>query len=88
MSLIFTIKVVPSSGRQECIQEITGGIKCYLKSQPEKGKANQELVDFLAKKLGIPKYKVAVIGGLTTRNKRVACDVVLTEEQVISLLCG
>ncbi len=73
MPLILEIKVVPSSGRQECIYE-TGRFKCYLKSAPEKGKANQELIAYLSKKLTIPASKIYILSGATSRLKRVAID--------------
>ncbi|MBU1007814.1 DUF167 domain-containing protein [Candidatus Dependentiae bacterium] len=81
MSLIVEIKVVPSSGRQRCSVDKSGAIKCYLKSAPEKGKANYELVGFLSKRLGISKREITILTGATTRKKRLKFDVDLTLEQ-------
>jgi len=41
----------------------------YLKSQPEDNKANIELVNLMAKHLGIPPMKLKVISGSTSRDK-------------------
>jgi len=71
MAEILKIKVIPQSGRQACILDESGTIKCYLKSPPEKGKANKELVAFLAKKLNIPKHDLEIISGALSRNKLV-----------------
>lgn len=59
----------------------TGGLfvdakdEAYLKinviSVPEKGKANKELLDFLAKKLDIAKTSLSVVWGETDRFKKI-----------------
>lgn len=46
-----------------------GTIKIAVAAPPEKGKANQELIKFLAKELGVRKYQVQITGGLTEKNK-------------------
>lgn len=69
MALMITIKVVPQSGKQECKHDKNGGIKCYLKSPPEQGKANQELITFLSKKLKVSQEAIKIVRGQTSRNK-------------------
>lgn len=86
MAFILDIKVVPSSGRTGFIVDKSGGLKCYLKSPPEKGKANQELVKTLAKALNIPQEKVTLVGGLASRSKRVKIERDLTFDIVLSML--
>jgi len=86
MTLIITLTVVPSSGRTGCVRTKAGGIKCYLKSAPEKGRANKELVKTLAKKLGISQAEVEIIGGLTNRSKRLRISGALTHDQVMDRL--
>ncbi|HBS47615.1 TPA: hypothetical protein DEO28_04600 [Candidatus Dependentiae bacterium] len=71
MSIVVDVKVIPSSGRQKCILDKSGQIKCYLKSQPEKGKANAELVDFIASSLKVPKELVTMQFGATSPRKRI-----------------
>lgn len=48
---------------------------CYLKisinSVPEKGKANAELISFLAKKLKIAKSQISIISGELDRYKKI-----------------
>lgn len=48
---------------------------CFLKigvvSVPEKGKANKELLEFLAKKLGIAKSNLQIVSGETDRYKKI-----------------
>lgn len=51
-----------------------GSIKCYLKSPPEKGKANKELLTMLAKKLNIPQQDIVIIAGAASRKKRIKIE--------------
>ena len=74
MALLIEIKVIPSSGRQRFFKDKSGQLKCYLKSAPEKGKANTELINLVSKKLGIPKSKISVPFGATSRKKRLKID--------------
>ncbi len=60
-----SIKVVPNASRTKLIEE-NNELKLYLKAQPQKGKANSELVQFFKKEY---KLKVEVIKGKTSRNK-------------------
>jgi len=43
MALRIEVSVLPSSGRQKIFLDAQGRLKCHLKSQPEKGKANEYL---------------------------------------------
>jgi len=62
------IKVTPKSSRREFVKK-DGQLKAYLRSAPEKGKANKELIDLIAKEYKIPKSSVVIVSGLTGRNK-------------------
>ncbi len=77
MSLVVDVKVVPRSGRTACILEKSGQLKCYLKSVPEKGRANEELLKFLSKKLRITLGDITILLGATSRTKRlkIALDI-------------
>jgi uncharacterized protein (TIGR00251 family) len=69
MATLLEIKVVPQSGRQHLARDKSGTIKCFLKSPPEDGKANEELVKFLSKKLNLPQNSIKILQGATSRNK-------------------
>ena len=81
MSLVVEIQVNPSSGRQKITLNANGILKLYLKSPPIKGKANAELIKFLSKALHLPKEKVTIIHGATSRKKRIKIDCDLTFNQ-------
>lgn len=82
-----TVKVVVQSGRQsvgwDCKQQL---LKCYLKSAPEKNRANEELVALLAERLGIAKSLFAIVGGATARRKTLAITAGLTLQDIYSRL--
>jgi uncharacterized protein (TIGR00251 family) len=86
MSLIVTIKVVPSSGRQKWALDKSGVIKCYLKSPAEKGKANEELIKFLASTLKIPQAMITIISGATARTKKIKIASAISESQLLEKL--
>ena len=85
MALFLDIKVVPSSGRQRCCLGASG-LRCYLKSQPEKGKANKELISLFAKKLKTPKESIVIIKGEVSRNKRIRIEAEISELEVYTKL--
>ena len=60
-----SVKVIPGSGRTE-LKEENGKLKLYLKSPPDKNKANMELIKFFKKEYGLI---VEIKSGLTGRNK-------------------
>lgn len=86
MSLVCLIKVVPSSGRNAWALDKRGMLKCFLKSAPEKGKANKELIKLLAEALSVGQNNITLISGLTSRTKRVSIDLDITFEQLLEKL--
>ena len=58
------VKVLPKSPKNEVVDILDDDtIKIRIKAVPEKGKANKELIKFLAKELDLPKDKVQIISG-------------------------
>ncbi len=69
---VFTAKVVPgSSGPTRICGLLDGMLKVKVSAAPEKGKANQCLLKFLAEELGIRKNAVGIISGQTSPIKQV-----------------
>ena len=86
MAVLLEIKVFPQSGRQECQLDKAGGLRCYLKSSPEHGKANEELVKILAKTLSFPQAQFKIIRGATSRKKVIKIETVHDKTQIIQTL--
>ncbi len=90
MALI-TVKVKPSSRvtKFQGILEKTGDVvlKIDVAAPPEKGKANEELIKFLAKKLGIPKNRIVIKTGATARKKKIEIEG-LDVKDILAMLKG
>ncbi len=69
--IVFTVKVVPGSSRTVLCGLLDEMIKVKVSAAPEKGKANQCLLDFLSKQLGVKKNAVSIISGKTSAIKSV-----------------
>ena len=69
--LVLLLRVQPRAGRNAFGEVMEGRRKLYLKAPPVDGKANQELVKFLAKSLKVAKGRIRIESGETGRNKRV-----------------
>lgn len=85
-TVIIDVKVVPGSGRSAFKGEPSGTIKCFIKSPPERGLANYEVVALIAKTLKLTRNQVTILTGHTARLKRIAIRSTLTKEQILSLL--
>ena len=70
-TVTFTVRVIPRSSKTEIVGEHDGALKIKLKSPPVDGAANDELIRFLSKQLGVPRSSVEIVGGYSSRTKRV-----------------
>ena len=69
---VFVAKIVPgSSGQTRICGLLDEMLKVKVSAAPEKGKANQCLIKFLAKQLGVKKNTVSIISGTTSPVKHV-----------------
>jgi uncharacterized protein (TIGR00251 family) len=76
----FQVKVVPASSKT-CFEGLYGDmLKVKLSAAPEKGKANEALVDFIAEKLGIKKKFIKVVSGQTSKTKKIAVEQITAQE--------
>ena len=70
--VVFAAKIVPgSSGPTRVCGLLDGMLKIKVSAAPERGKANQCLLKFLAEELGVKKSAVAILSGQTSPLKRV-----------------
>lgn len=65
------LQVQPRASRTEIVGPHGGALKLRLAAPPVDGEANDELIRFLAKALGVPKSAVEIVSGATGRRKRV-----------------
>lgn len=62
------VRVTPKASRDRIVVE-EGQIRVYVTTVPEDGKANAAVQKLLAKALGIPKSRLTLIRGQTSRDK-------------------
>jgi uncharacterized protein (TIGR00251 family) len=69
---LLDIKVTPGASKNEILDAREGRLRVKIAAAPEDGKANAELVSFLAKTLSVAKKDVSIIHGEKSRLKTVA----------------
>lgn len=70
--LVVRIKVIPKSARTEIVGTMADGtLKVRVAAVAEKGKANAELIAFLAKHYGVRRGDVEIMTGETSTLKQV-----------------
>ncbi len=72
--MILAVKVFPRSGKSELIPISATEFKAYLKSSPEKGKANMELVKLLAKHFDVARNEIFIKSGQTSHTKLIEIE--------------
>ena len=72
---VLRVRLQPNSSSCQIKEIIEAENACFLKisvcSVPEKGKANKELIEFLAKKLKIAKSNMQIISGELDKYKKI-----------------
>jgi uncharacterized protein (TIGR00251 family) len=73
------LRVTPRGGRDEIdgIETLADGrsvVKVRVRAIAEGGEANRAVTELLAKALGVPKAKVRLLSGVTSRLKQIAVD--------------
>ena len=67
-----TIEVlVKPNSREQGIERFGNGLKVRLTSKPEKGRANNELIEILSHFFGVYKDKIKILSGEKSRKKLV-----------------
>jgi len=72
--VVISIHAQPGAARSAIVGEHGSALKVRLGAPPVDGKANAELTAFVAALLGVPRARVAVISGFSSRQKRVRID--------------
>jgi uncharacterized protein YggU (UPF0235/DUF167 family) len=86
MACIVAIKVIPGSSRNRCMLDKNGMLKWYVCAVAEKGKANDELITSLAKRLRCPVSVITILGGATSRYKKVLIKSVQSPKELLEIL--
>ncbi len=84
MTSTFNVKVTPRSSKNAIIGWEEGVLKVRLRAIPDKGAANEMLINFLAEELDLSKSKVKILSGHTSRIKRL--EVAIDREELLKRL--
>ena len=73
------LRVTPRGGRDDIdgVETLANGrtvIKVRVRAIADGGEANRAVMELLAKALGVPKAKVRILSGTTSRLKQIAVD--------------
>jgi|SRR6185312_5543135 uncharacterized protein len=73
------LRVTPRGGRDgiDGLERLANGrlvLKVRVRAIAEGGEANRAVTEFLAKALGVPKARVRILSGTTSRLKQIAVD--------------
>lgn len=68
------VQVVPNAGRTAVAGLHDGALRVRLAAPPIEGRANAELLQWLARALGLPRRAIRLAGGDLSRRKRLHID--------------
>jgi len=68
------LKVVPKASRNRVVGWVGERLKIQVTAPPERGKANDAVVEILAEALGLPSARVRIVAGETSPLKTVEID--------------
>ena len=63
------VRVVPGSSKRSVIKLPDGNLLVRVTERPDKGKANKAAIEILADYLNIPKSRLSISSGATSRKK-------------------
>ena len=68
----FSVRVIPRASKAGIAGMRDGALLVRLNAPPVEGAANSELIEILAKALGVPKRDLSIVSGEHSKLKRVA----------------
>ncbi len=84
-SATVSVRVVPRSSKEGVAGFDGGVVRIRLNAPPVDGQANEALVRYLSKALGVPKNRIALVAGGKGRNKTVRVDGITREALLAAL---
>jgi uncharacterized protein len=72
--VLLSLHVQPGAKKTEIAGQHGEALKIRLAAPPVDGKANECLIAFLAGRLGLPKSRLELVSGASSRAKRVRAD--------------
>lgn len=72
--MIISVKVFPNSPKKSVIKKEDGSLEVRFSVVPEKGKANERLLDLVSEFFGVSPSRVKILKGAASRNKLLSID--------------
>jgi uncharacterized protein (TIGR00251 family) len=69
--LLLDLQVQPRASRDQFVGPLADAYKVRITAPPVDGKANDHLIRFLAKAFGVPRSRVTLVAGESSRRKAV-----------------
>lgn len=67
--MLIRVKVFPGSKKKEIIKKSDGRFEVKVKAKPERGMANEAVIDALSSYFGVSASKIKLIKGSREKNK-------------------
>lgn len=85
--VVLSLVIQPRASKSEVVGELgcPPRLKLRIAAPPVDGAANEAVVEFLAKKLGVSKSSIAIVRGQTGKNKSVLCRGLVAEDILCKL---
>jgi uncharacterized protein (TIGR00251 family) len=68
------IRVTPNAKREEVSTDAAGLTKAFVRAPAIDGRANEALIKLLSKEYGVPKSRISITRGISSRNKTVEIE--------------
>ena len=82
---VVKVRVQPGASRNQVVGYQQDVLRLRVTAPPQNGKANAAIVSLLAETLGVPKRRVRIVRGLTSRDKLVVVDSLSADELQLRL---
>jgi len=86
-AFLFKVKVLPGASKNEIMGFSGDALKIRLTAHPEKGKANAQLIEFLAEKLHVKKTSLSIVRGFEKKEKIIKIQGI-NKEDLLDLIKG
>ncbi len=82
---VLAVTVVPRASKTDIERLPDGTIRIRLAAPPVDGAANTALLRFLADALGLPRSRLSIASGVTSRRKRIVVENIGVDELIAML---
>jgi uncharacterized protein (TIGR00251 family) len=82
---VLRVKAQPGAKKNAVLGERAGVLRVAVTAAPERGKANEAVVEVLANSLRLPRARIGLLTGETSRDKRFLIEDISTDDLMARL---